>query len=231
MTYKLTAEPRSLTGRKVKALRASGLVPGNVFGKDIKSYAIQLPAKEFNKVYEEAGETGIVELTTGKKTVPVLVSNVQYHPVYDGVVHVDFRQIDLTKKVTATVPVEMVGESPAEKSGIGTVVQQITELQVEALPTDLPEKFEVDVSGLVDVDAALFVKDLKYDKAKVTLEAEGEQIVVKVEPPQKEEVIPVAAEEVTEEGAEAPAEGAEPKDEGAEASPPEAKSKVEEKKE
>lgn len=217
MTYKLTAEPRTLTGRKVKKLRAAGLVPGNVFGKDIKSFAVQLSAKEFNKVYEEAGETGIVELTIGKTTAPVLISNVQYHPVSDELLHVDFRQIDLTKKVTATVPVEVIGESPAEKSGIGTVVQQIDELQVEALPVDLPEKFEVDVSGLANVDDAIYIKDLKYDKTKVALEAAEDQIVVKVEPPQKEEVVQAPAEEVAEEGAEMG--GAKPAGEGAQETP------------
>ena len=216
-TYKLKAEPRKLTGRKVKTLRAQGLVPGNVFGKDVKSFSVQVDLKELNKVYDDAGETGVVDLTTSRKTVPVLISNVQYHPVDATALHVDFRQIDLTKQVTATVPVEITGESPAEKSGIGTVVQQVMELEVEALPADLPEKFEIDVTGLSEVDAAIFIKDLKYDKAKVALTADPEQIVVKVEPPQKEEVAPVV-EAVAEEGAEVPVEG-EAVEEGKEPAP------------
>jgi large subunit ribosomal protein L25 len=192
--YTLTAEPRKVLGRKVNKLRLEGILPGNVFGKDVKSFAVEVNQDSFNKVYEKAGETGIIELTVGKNKSTVLVSNVQKHPVTGDIIHVDFRQIDLTKKITATVPVEVIGESPAEKSGIGTVVQQITELDVEALPADLPEKFELDVTELTEVDAAIFVKDLSYDRNKVTVDADGEQIVVKVEPPQKEEIVPEVVE-------------------------------------
>jgi len=194
-TQSLAAEPRKILGRKVKNLRSQGFVPGNVFGKDIKSVAVQLKADEFKKVFGEAGETGIVELTVDKKKNPVLIANVQSHPVTGDTLHVDFRQVDLSQKITATVPVEITGESPAEKSGVGTVVQQVMELEVEALPADLPENFEVDVTGLAEVEAAIYVKDLKYDKSKIAIDAEEDQIVVKVEPPQEEKVEePVVAE-------------------------------------
>lgn len=201
--YKLKANERTITGRKVKALRRDGLIPANVFGKDLKSYAISVDSELFRKAYKESGETGIIELEVGKKKNPVLIANVQVHPVSTQIIHVDFRQIDLTKKITATVPVEIVGESPAEKASVGTVVQQITELEVEALPVDLPEKFEVDVSGLVGVDQAFYIKDLTYDKSKVSIDAEEDQIIAKVEPPQKEVVIEAPAEGQATEGVEA----------------------------
>jgi large subunit ribosomal protein L25 len=202
-TYKLTVEPRKVTGRKVKSLRAEDLIPGNVFGKDINSYAVQVNSDEFRKIYKSAGETAIVELSTGKaKKAPVLISNVQLHPVTGDVLHVDFRQVDLTKKVTAMVPVVLFGESPAEKSGIGTVVQQITEMEVEALPMELPEKFEVDISALTEVDSTVYVKDLKFDKGKIKLEADSEEIIAKVEPPQKEEEIAPPPEAAAAEGEE-----------------------------
>lgn len=210
-TQTLTAEERTITGRKVKALRRDGVIPGNIFGKDVKSYAVSVPSDAFRKVYEEAGETGIIELSVGKKTNPVLIANVQKHPVTGNTLHIDFRQVDLTKKITATVPVEIIGESPAEKSGLGTVVQQILELEVEALPTDLPENFEVDVTSLTEVDSAIYVKDLKFDKTKVTLDAEEDQIIAKVEPPQEEKEVVAETTEPEEgtEGAETPAEGKE----------------------
>lgn len=198
---KLTATERKVFGRKVGKLRKEGQIPANVFGKDVKSYAISVPVETFQKVFEEAGETGIIDLTVGGKTNPVLVSNTQIHPVEGDIIHVDFRQIDLTKKITATVPVEIIGESPAEKSGLGTVVQQTTELDVEALPADLPEKFEVDVTVLAEVDATIHVSDLKYDKSKVEIDAEADQIIAKVEPPTEEEVIPTPSEGEAEEGA------------------------------
>lgn len=202
----LKAETRKVLGRKVKNLRKQGILPGNVYGKKIKSEAVQVSLKDFEKVYKEVGETGLLSLQVGNSDKPVLVHNVQTNPVTGDIIHVDFLQVDLKEKVTAEVPVELTGESPAEKQAIGTVVQQINEIEVEALPTDLPEKFEVSVEGLSEVDQAIFVKDLKVDKSKVEIKADPEAIVAKVEPPQKEEVIvpPVAPE------GEAPAEGTTP---------------------
>ena len=215
----LEAKVRKITGRKVKTLRKEGLIPANIYGKKVKSQAIQVMALDFKKAYEEAGETGLISLKVqGEKGKAedraVLVSNVQIDPLSDAAVHVDFRQVDLKEKVTASVPVELVGESPAEKGSLGTVVQYIDEIEVEALPTDLPEKLEVDASGLTEVDQAVFVSDLKYDKAKVEIKNDAGEIIVKVEPPQKEEVVaaPVTEEvpaegEAPKEGEEAPVEG------------------------
>ncbi|MEK7470604.1 MAG: 50S ribosomal protein L25 [Patescibacteria group bacterium] len=219
----LKAEVRGLVGRKVKRLRLEGILPANVSGKKVKSLGVQVNLKEFEAVYKEAGETGLVslEIEKEKEARPVLIHNLQLNPKSDLPVHVDFLQVDLKEKVTASVPVELIGESQVAKQGIGTVVQQINEVEVEALPTDLPEKFEVSIESLIEVDQAIYVKDLKYDKAKVEIKADLEAIVAKVEPPQKEEVIetpivPVGAEgEVPAEGA-VPAEGETPV-EGAEA--------------
>lgn len=180
----LKLQKRDLFGRKVKRLRKEGLVPANIFGKKVKSEAITVDAKEFRNVFEKAGETQIIDLD-GR---PVLVSNLQVDPITSDYVHVDFRQVDLTEKITAKVPVEIVGESPAEKQSIGTVVQQLNEIEVEALPADLPEKIEVDSSILTEVDQAVYVKDLKID-SKVTVKTDLESIIVKVEPPIKEEVV------------------------------------------
>ncbi len=219
----LKAEERKISGKKVKNMRIQGILPGNVYGKKIKSLAVQVDKKEFEKVYKEVGETGLVTLQVGKEERPVLVHNVQVHPVTDEPIHIDFLQVDLKTKVTAEVPVEVTGESPAEKQGIGTVVQYLNQVEVEALPTDLIEKFVVDTSTLIEVDQAIYVKDLKVDASKVEVKTGGDEIVVKVEPPQKEEVVetpivPVGAEgEVTAEG-EVPAEGETPA-EGQPASP------------
>ena len=194
----LKADKREIIGRKVKKLRQEGKIPANIFGKKIESQAIVVDLKEFEEVFEKAGETQIVDLN-GKS---VLISNVTYNPVGGNILHVDFRQVDLTEKITAKVPVETVGESPAEKQSLGTVVQHISELEVEALPADLPEKITVDASILTEVDQAVFVKDLRIP-GKVEIKNDPEAIVVKVEPLQKEEevVAPVEAAEA------APAEG------------------------
>jgi large subunit ribosomal protein L25 len=170
----LKAEKRKVLGRKVKKLRREGVLPANIYGKKIKSLSIKFPVVDFEKVYKAAGETGIVEIAIGKQKKPVLISNVQLDPVTDKPLHVDFHQVDLKEKTTADVPIELIGESPAEKQGLGTVVQSINEIEVEALPKDLPDKFEID---------------------------QAEQIIVKVEPPRKEEEVapPPPEEEVPEE--------------------------------
>lgn len=193
-THKLKAEKRDVVGRKVKRLRREGILPANLFGKGIKSQTIQLPLNEFEKVYAQAGETGIIELQLGKTVHPALVANVALDPITDTPIHVDFKQINLKEKVSATVPVVLVGESPAEKSGEGTVTQQINEIQVKALPTDLPEEFGVDISKLNEVDQTITAADLEYDKQKLELDIDPEQLIAKVEAPQ-EEAEPAAAEE------------------------------------
>lgn len=210
--YVLKAEKRKLTGRKVKSLRQEGILPANVFGKKIKSASIQMGADEFQKVYRQVGETGLLNLrlTGEKEDRPVLVANIQKEPVSDAFLHVDFHQVDLKEKVEARVPVELSGESPAEKQGIGTVVLYLDEIEVEALPTDLPEKFAVDVSGLAEVDQAIYVKDLPIDKKRVELKTEPDSILVKVEPPQKEEAVAPPPTEAAPAEGEAPVEGETP---------------------
>ena len=190
MTKKtLQAEIRKLSGRKVKTLRTAGILPANIYGKKIESTSIQVDTKAFQTLYKEVGETGLFDLMVGTTARPVLVHGLQVNPKTDELLHVDFLEVDLKVKVTAEVPIELVGESPVAKQGIGTIVQQLNDVEVEALPADLPEKFEVNIENLTEVDQAVYVKDIKVDTSKVEIKSDPEIIVVKVEPPQKEEVI------------------------------------------
>ena len=189
----LKAEKREITGRKVKRMRKEGILPGNIYGKNIKSVSLMVKEKDFEDMFKKVGETSLLQIELGKEKRPVLVHNVQMDPLSDKPIHVDFLQVDLKEKVTAEVPVELVGESPAEKQGLGPVVQYIQEIEVEALPTDLPDKFEVDISNLIEVDNAVFVKDLKVDKKKIEIKNDMEVILVKVEAIKEEvEEVPVA---------------------------------------
>ncbi len=199
MKITLKSEKRDLFGRKVSRLRKEGKIPANIFGKNIESSAIVIDNKEFSEVYKKAGETQIIDLS-GK---PVLVSNIQVDPISSNYLHIDFRQVDLKEKIEAKVPVVLEGESPAEKQNLGTVVQQLHEIEVEALPADLPEKIVVDASSLVEVEQAVYVKDLQVSK-DVEIKTDLESIVAKVEPPQVEEVVEVAAPVEGETSAEAP---------------------------
>ena len=210
---KLSVIKRDLTGRKVKKLRREGVLPGNIYGKDVKSLAVQVPAKDFKAAFDQAGETGIIELKVDKETKarPALIHNVHLHPVTDELLHVDFHQVDLTKKVTVDIPIELTGEAPGVNKG-GVLVQVLDEIEVEALPTDLPDKFVLDVSTLEEIGQGLTLKDIKVDAAKVKLVTENpEEIVVQIEEPAKEEEKPVEAApaegEAAAEAETAPAEG------------------------
>ncbi len=234
---KLKAEKRKITGRKVKKLRREGILPANIYGKKVKSCVVQLELKTFLPVFQEVGETGIVNLSLKRETKirPVLIHNVQLDPVTDQPLHADFYQVDLKTKITADIPIEVTGESPAVKEKGGILIQPLTEVEVEALPAELPDKLEVDITGLNEIDDAVTVNDLKVPKGVKVLTAD-KQILAKVEPPAKEEeeAPPPEEEAPAEEAAEEekPAEKEEKKlaeeEKGAKASPE--KGKPEEKK-
>jgi len=205
--HNLIIQKRTTTGRAVKNLRKSGIVPANVFGKHIKSALVQVNAKDFSKLFTQVGESSLVylEVEGEKEPRPVLVREVVHHPVSGIILHISFNQVDLKEKVTAPVSIELVGEAAAESSHLGILVQQLNEVEVEALPADMPERIELDVTGLAEVGASITVGDIKTSK-NVTLLTPAETLVVKIEPLAKEEVAPV----VTPVEGEAAAEGVEP---------------------
>lgn len=197
----LKAEKRKLTGRKVSSLRRQEILPANVYGKNIDSQAIKLPLVDFQKLYQQIGQTTVLNLNIkGEKDPrPVLISQVQFHPVSDLPLHVDFRQIDLTEKVIATVPVILKGESPAEEKG-AVIVKLIDQLDVEALPIDLPDKLELDISVLEEIGDSLSTDDFDIDTKKVTLQIDQKMEAVQAqEPRQEEEIAPPPEEDLEEE--------------------------------
>lgn len=212
---KLEVTKRTIKGKKVKHLRAKGALPANVFGKNVQSLEVEVKTDTFKKVYDAAGETGLIELTVGGEKRPVLIQNVQMHPVTGKILHVDFRQVDLKEKVKAQVPIELIGESPVVADNAGVVLQLLNEVEVEALPAELPEHIEVDVTKLVQVGDTVKVSDLRLSGELEILE-NPESEVVKIGELVVEEPEPVtepAAE--GEEVAETPAEGEETKPEEA----------------
>lgn len=196
---KLEVEKRKVIGKKVKLLRRDGLLPANIYGKKTKSLAVQLPAKLFLSVFKEVGESGLLDLKVGGEDVarPVLVHDVHFHPVSNEPLHVDFYQVDLKEKVITKVPVEIIGESPAIKEKIGILIQPLSEVEVEALPGDLPEKIEVDISGLKAVDETITVDQVKAPQG-VQILTEAKEVLAKIEPPvtQEEIVVPPTEEAV-----------------------------------
>ena len=180
----LIAEERKILGKKVKALRRDGKLPAHVFGKGVEGENVIVPSKEFLKTFKEAGQTGLIDLKIGAEKVrPVLVREVQYDPVEGSLIHIDFFQVNLTQKVKVSVPIVLIGEQPGTvKLGEAIVLQTISEVEVEALPTDLVEKIEVDIASLKAIDDAITIAQLQFDRNKLTIAASDEEIVVKLAP-------------------------------------------------
>jgi len=180
----LHAEERKILGKKVKNLRKEGLLPAHVFGKGLDTKHVSVDRKTFLKTFKEAGETGLIDLKIGAEKIrPVLVRGVQYDPVSGQPVHIDFYQVDLSQKVKVSVPLVLIGDQPESVHlGETIVLQTLNELEVEALPTDLVEKIEVDINSLKNIDDAITVGQLKFDKDKLTIHASSEEIVVKLAP-------------------------------------------------
>lgn len=193
---------RELKGKKVRRLRAQGVIPGNVYVSGGESASVQFSEKNFEKLYEEVGDTGLVylEVDDSKKSRPTLVDEVQIDPVSGDVLHVSFKEVDLKEKIEAEVPVEVIGELDVREA---VMVQVRNSLVVEALPSDLPEKFEVNIETLTEVGQSITLADLSFDKSKVSLievesDEDWDKPVVLVQEQRKEEVV----EEVEVEGEE-----------------------------
>lgn len=155
------------------------MVPATVYGKTTDPASIEVNAHEFRNVYRQTGETGLINLSVENDIRPVLVKNVQLDPVSMKTIHVEFHQVNLKEKIRAHVPVVVTGESLAIKEKTGTLLQLLDEVEVEALPADLPERIEVDISGLANVNDHVVAKELPVKK-EVTLLTDPDIMVVKI---------------------------------------------------
>ncbi|MEK7581451.1 MAG: 50S ribosomal protein L25 [Patescibacteria group bacterium] len=214
----LVAQKRTILGKKVKQLRREGILPAHVFGHKVETDHVQVNAHDFAKVFEKVGETGIIALTIDGVKKPVMVRDTQLNPITDDLVHIDFYQVNLSEKVKVNVPIEIIGESPAVEKKIGLLLTPITEVEVEALPGDLPENIEVDITNLLNIDDEIKVKDLKVDRSKIEVLTDEELVVAQigelVTKEMEELEAEVEAEQAEAVAVEAPAEGAEGAAEG-----------------
>jgi large subunit ribosomal protein L25 len=160
----LEAQKRTLKGKKVKALRRQGFLPGIIYGRLLKNQidpiAIQLDLHEASKTINKLTGSSLVTLIVDKKEYPVVLREAQKDVIYGTLKHVDFMAVSLTEKLQTAVPIELIGQAPAEISMAAVVVTGISELEIECLPQDMPERIEVDATVLVDIDSAIYVKDL-----------------------------------------------------------------------
>jgi len=186
----LRAEPRSVSGRQVKHLRAAGWVPGILYGSQIEALPIQLQSKALQKVLAKAGGNTLIKLYVGdREPILALAREVQRHTLQHHIMHVDFQQVVMTEKISAEVPLRLVGEAPAVKELGGILVHGIDRVEVQCLPADLPAAIEVDLSGLKRYHDAITIADIQCP-AGVTILTSPEVVVVHIEAPRlAEEVV------------------------------------------
>ena len=196
----LKAQIREKLGKKVRSLREQGILPAVLYRKGKENINLQMDAAGFKKVFDEAGETSAVTLKIEggngeikNKERSALIHDMAHDPLTGDVIHVDFYEVKLDEKTTASVPLVFAGESLAIKTNGGTLIKSMTEVEVEALVRDLPRQIEVDISVLETFDIIIHVKDLKVP-GNVKILAEAEEIVALAMAPRKEEeVVPEAA--------------------------------------
>lgn len=196
MAIELAAQKRDVLGKKVKNLRQKGLVPAELYGNKVENLHLTVSAKDLSKALKEAGESSIINLNINGDKRPVLTYNVQRHPIKENVMTVDFYQVRLDEKVETAVLVELVGESPAVKEKDGVLLQVIRELDIEALPTDIPRSIRVDISSLIEINQTIYIKDLNIGKG-VKILAEPEAVVVTVQAKMTEEEAKAMEEKAT----------------------------------
>jgi large subunit ribosomal protein L25 len=164
--HNINATKRDLS-QNLRQLRAGGILPGNVFEAHKPSIAISLDLIEFKKLYSEIGESGVGYIQLSKsQQLPAMIEEVQVNSVTDEPIHVIFQVVDLSEKVRADIPVELIGEFELPEAVLVTVKDEI---EVEALPTNLPEKFVINVEQLTAIGQSITLADLEYDRDKVEI--------------------------------------------------------------
>lgn len=182
----LQAEPRNVIGRQVKSLRKAGLVPAVVYGHEFKPLSIQVPVKELERVYAEAGESTVVYLGVNGQDHPTIIHDIVRDPLSDKLLHADFYKVRLDQKIHAKIQLNFVGESPAVKGLGGILVKNMSEIEVEGFPQDLPHQIDVEISVLAELKSHVTVKDLNISN-KLEVKADPEAVVALVQEPISEE--------------------------------------------
>ncbi len=181
----LTATKRSKT-EKLESIRSNGMIPAVVYGARVENLPVSVSSSAFTKILKIAGETSTIVLEIAgasekeKSTkVDVLIHEVQVDPIKGFPIHIDFLAIDMNKPVEVTIPLEFIGLAKAEKDGFGTLVKVIHEVDVEALPKDLPHSIEIDVTIIATLEDVIHVKDIVLPKG-VTMITGGDDVVALV---------------------------------------------------
>jgi large subunit ribosomal protein L25 len=191
----LTANKREVTGKKVKYLRRKGMVPAHLFGHNVESESLQIDNTKMIQVIKEAGHTRLINLKMegSRKNKVVMVREIQKDAIKGSLIHVDFYEVNMAENIRVDVPIIIKGEAPALKIRENMMTQDLSSLTVECLPDKLPDRIEIDISGLIEVDQAIRVKDVALVDARILNEPELVVAKISIRPIERvEEVKPVA---------------------------------------
>ncbi len=179
----LKATSRDIEKTTPNKVRKQGQIPAVLYGHKVKNQSLAVNAGEFERVLKKAGESTIVNLmTVDGKTHPVLIHDIQIHYLTSKPIHVDFYEVSMAEKLKAKVVLDFIGESKAVKELGGVLVKNISEVEVECLPADLPHSIIVDISKLEALQASILIKDLPIpDKVKIL--THSDEVVAKIQPP------------------------------------------------
>ena len=179
----LSVDVRAESGKKVaKRLRYRGQLPAVVYGEDAESVACSVDYRALTDLLKSHGRNAIISLSAGDASQSTIIKDIQYHPVRDEILHVDFHRIDLTRKIVVEVPIHAAGSAVGVRIGEGILEQMLHELEVECLPTEIPDHIEIDVSDL-DIGDSLHVSDIVVDDGDLTVVTDADRTVFAVAAP------------------------------------------------
>jgi len=195
----LKAKKRDKLAKKVKEIRNRGGLPAVLYGPKIKNQSIEINLKEFKKTFKEAGESSLISLEIDNKKFPVLVHEIKRDSLTGEPTHIDFYQPILTERVRVAVPLIFEGMAPAVKELGGTLVREIQEIEVEALPEKLPHEIKINVESLKTFEDEILIKDLNLPQDVKVLRSSDDIVALVVPPTKVEEELEKPIEEKVEE--------------------------------
>jgi len=173
----INAEKRNVVGKQVKALRRQGILPGVIYGRHIEAFPIQMDAHDAALILDKLTASSLITIDVDGEKFNVLMRDRQRDVIFGDLLHVDFLVVSLTEKLRATVELKLVGEAPVADNPEVVVTQVLNAIEIEALPQDLPEVIEVDISTLETVDDEITVADLDLGEDIAILTDPNETIV------------------------------------------------------
>ena len=193
----LSAVKRTVLGKQVKQLRRQGWTPGVMYGHGYESVPLKFERRELQRLLSETGGSQLVGIKIKGQSQPemALVRDVQRDPIRQTILHVDLYRVQMTERLTTEIPLELIGASPIAELNEGILLQGISSIEVECLPGDLVDAIEVDLSDLVELDQALYVRDLAIPSG-IDVLTETNEMIVRLVPIAEEEVFEAELEEV-----------------------------------